>query len=89
MMGVVKLARDADSLSIRQPVLVMYAPDDEIVDTEAIRETLASFASERKEIIVIADSGDPRQHTLAGDALSPRTTQSVARHIVAFIRQLP
>ena len=88
MMGVVKLTRDKIPDNIRQPVLVMYAPDDQIVDSDIIRKMYSDFVSSDKDIVSVADSGDPQQHILAGDALSPKTTDRVAADIVEFIRRL-
>jgi esterase/lipase len=89
MMGIVKLARNTKPKSIHQPVLVMYSYDDKIVDIREIEKNYSQFASDRKRIIPITDAGDPQQHILAGDIMSPQTTQTVAGNIVEFIKQLP
>jgi esterase/lipase len=89
MMGLVKLTRDKQLERIEQPVLVMYSPNDSIVSTEAIKNNYFRFASKTKTIIAITDSSDPQQHIPAGRALSPKTTQEVANHILEFIQQIP
>ncbi|WP_455207425.1 alpha/beta hydrolase [Kaarinaea lacus] len=89
MMGIVKVTRDKDPTSIHTPVLVMYSPNDTIIDTQAVQAMYSQFASEIKKIIAVTDSGDPQQHILAGDILSPQTTQAVTNNIVEFIRRLP
>ncbi|HEY5601564.1 MAG TPA: alpha/beta hydrolase, partial [Gammaproteobacteria bacterium] len=89
MMGLVKLTRDKDFSRLRLPLLVMYSPADQMVDANAIREKFTQFASGTKKIIALTDSGDPQQHILAGDILSPHTTPVVANNIVDFLRQLP
>ncbi len=89
MMGIVKLTRDKDLSTLRQPVLLLYSPDDQMVDTSVIRENFTLFASEKKKLIAITEAGDPQQHILAGDIMSPLTTQTVAGNIVEFIKQLP
>ena len=60
-----------------------------IVDSNAVQETFARFTSEPKEIISITDAGDPQQHVLAGNIMSPQTTGKVTNNILEFIRQLP
>ena len=88
MMGMVKLTRDKDVSSIQAPVLIMYSADDQIVDSNAIQETFTRFSSEQKKIISITDAGDPQQHVLAGNIMSPQTTGKVTNNILEFIRQL-
>jgi len=89
MMGIVKLTRDKDLNSIQAPVLTMYSPDDRIVDSNAIRETFARFTSEQKKLVSVADADDPQQHVIAGNIMSPKTTEKVTNNILEFIRQLP
>ena len=88
MMGIVKLTRDKDLSSIQAPVLIMYSPDDQIVDSNAIQEMFTRFSSEQKNIISITDAGDPQQHVLAGNIMSSQTTDKVTNNILEFIRQL-
>jgi pimeloyl-ACP methyl ester carboxylesterase len=88
MMGIVKLTRDKDLRSIQSPVLLMYSPLDRIVDTEVVKETFAQFAAAPNKIIAVTDADDPQQHILAGDIMSPHTTEKVAGHIIEFIQQL-
>jgi len=89
MMGVVKLTREKDLTSVKMPVLVMYSPNDQIVDTSAIQIAYLQFPSRQNRIIAIDNSGDPQQHILAGKILSPQTTDQVSSSIIEFIRQLP
>jgi len=89
MMGVVKLTRDKKLSSINMPVLVMYSPDDQVVDTSAIQIAYLQFPSRQNRIIAITNSGDPQKHILAGNILSPQTTDQVSNSIIEFIRLLP
>ncbi|WP_455365918.1 alpha/beta hydrolase [Kaarinaea lacus] len=88
MMGIVKLTRSKDLTAIKIPVLMMYSPEDSIVDITAIRETYSQFSGKQKRIMTITDANDPQQHVLAGAIMSPQTTKQVADNILAFIQQL-
>lgn len=73
--------------SIAVPVLTLYAPGDRVIDVERMLAARARIGVDRdaaNELVAIAGSDDPRQHTLAGDVLSPSTTAQVARRIAEF-----
>jgi esterase/lipase len=88
MMGTVKLARDADLQWIKTPVLVLYSPNDQIVSVDAIKKYYRRFGADYKQIHAVTGDGDPQHHVLAGDILSPQTTQKVADVILKFIQPL-
>jgi esterase/lipase len=88
MMGTVKLARDTDLQQIKTPVLVLYSPEDQVVSVDAIKKYYQRFGADYKQIHAITGSGDPQHHILAGDILSPQTTQRVADVILKFIEPL-
>jgi esterase/lipase len=85
MMGLVQLVRTTPLDAVHVPVLTLYAPDDQIIDIEALRAVQGRFGSPRKSLIEIQGVEDPQQHVLAGDVLSPTTTDTVADHIVEFV----
>lgn len=87
MMGLVELVRGASLDAIQVPVLTLYSSSDTLIDLEAMRATLARVGSPKKALIEIAGVGDPQQHVLAGDILSPRTTDPVVDQIVGFLRE--
>ncbi|WP_455220788.1 alpha/beta hydrolase [Kaarinaea lacus] len=87
MMGIVKLTRDKNLRSIQVPVLVMYSPNDQIVDTSAIQIAFLQFTSKQNRIFTITNSSDPQQHILAGDIMSPQTTGEVSNAIIEFLQQ--
>ena len=88
MMGVVKLARNADLQHIDVPVLVLYSPDDEIISTDTVKKYYRQFGARHKEILSVDNAGDPQHHVLAGDILSPQTTREVADKIISFVQPL-
>ncbi|MGD8644314.1 MAG: alpha/beta fold hydrolase, partial [Chromatiales bacterium] len=85
MMALVQLVRTTPLDTVRVPVLTLYAPNDQIIDIDALRAVHSRFGSPRKSLIEIEGVADPQQHVLAGDVLSPTTTDTVADHIVEFV----
>jgi esterase/lipase len=74
--------------TIAVPTLTFYAPGDKVIDVSrmlAAHDRVARASGARKELVVVGDSDDPLQHTLAGDILSPSTTSRVAEAIGAFL----
>ena len=88
MMGVVKLAREATLDGVETPTLMLYSPQDRIVDPGKIVHTFQRFGAEHKVLIAVQDPDDPQRHILAGDILSARTTQAVTRVILDFLAPL-
>ncbi len=88
MMGLVKFVRGSDLESIKKPVLVIYSPHDQVVNSDAVEQGYARIGSEIKEIQPIEDSGNPENHVLAGDILAPKNTQVVEKMILDFISRL-
>ena len=88
MMGLVKMTISLDLQTIKAPTLVIYAPDDRTVDTTAIIAAFQKMGAEKKKLIAYTQAGDPSQHVLAGDILSPRSTEPLARMITDFLAGL-
>lgn len=72
-------------LDIGSGVLVLVSPADTVVSPRATSEAIAKLSAPRKQLVEVADVGDPSNHVLAGDILSPDTTEEVAAAIVAFV----
>ena len=87
VMRLVDRARAELPARIAQRVLVVFSPDDEVVSARAIQDAYESISARDREIVQIDGSGDPKNHVLAGDIMSPGTTQRVADTIVRFIRR--
>lgn len=88
MMSLVDLVRRTDLRRLGLPALLLYSRGDELVDADEIERRYRELGSTPKELVEISDSRDPAQHVLAGDILSPSTTDSVADQIESFIRGL-
>lgn len=88
MMGIVELARSANPSAITVPVLALYADEDQIVSPAATAAWFAKLGAQRKQLLSVKGADDPQQHVIAGDALSPSTTATVAASILSFREEL-
>jgi len=88
MMGVVKLARSLDLATIKAPTLIIYSPEDKMVDTREIIAAFQEMGAEKKSLLPCQGTGDPARHVLAGDILSPGTTMLLAERIGDFLAGL-
>ena len=87
VMRLVDLLNERMPMQLEQNLLVLLSPDDEVVSPEATRQAFEHIEAPRKALIEIEDAGDPSNHVLAGDILSPGSTDDVAALIVDFVRR--
>ncbi len=85
MAAVSKLARETAVEAIDIPALFIFSDNDQVVRSDLTRE-IASRWGGRHEMVPVEMSGDAYNHVLAGDALSPGTTDTIAEGIIAWIR---
>lgn len=85
MMQLVDLTENSDLEGINIPILAFYSPQDRVVDVTTIGSTFARFGSHDKQLTRVVGAGDPAQHVLAGDILSPQTTGFVADTTIGFL----
>ena len=83
MMAFVQAARSLPLERLETPTFVAYCQDDTVVDPVATERAFARLAG-RKRLLAVAP-GDPERHLLAGDILSPETTDELASEILAFV----
>jgi esterase/lipase len=88
MMGFVKFARNSDLESIEKPMLVIYSPNDQVINANEVEKRFAQIGSDIKELKPIEDCGNPENHVLAGDILAPKNTETVKKIILDFIARL-
>jgi len=77
--------RSLDLAAIRAPTLLLYAPDDQVVDAEEATRVLAALGGHGPSAYVVEGSGDPAAHVVAGSIMSPGTTDAVRDRIVRFL----
>ena len=88
MMALVEHVRHLDPRRIDTPALVLYSPDDQVVDPGETRRVFALFAATRKRMEVVEGSPEGEHHVLAGDILSPGSTEEVVHRMLDFLSPL-
>ena len=86
VMRLVDFVRNRLPMVLRQDLLVLVSPDDSVVSAAVTRDAFAKLDAPSKRLIEFEDAQDPSRHVLAGDILSPDTTEAVASQIVEFVR---
>jgi pimeloyl-ACP methyl ester carboxylesterase len=87
MASLVSLANDVDPSRVNIPSLFIYSPLDRVIDPESVRAMAENWGAPA-EIIEVTDSDDPNNHVIAGDALSPGTTERLAASAASWIASL-
>lgn len=85
MMALVRLVRDSPLESVRTPTLVVYSPQDTVVDPGRIEAAFARIGAPLKQARRVEQSEDPSVHVLAGDILSPGGTGMLLREMLEFL----
>ena len=82
MAHVMRVARAVDVTQMRLPLLLLYSPQDRVVDPQAAVDYVTGWGgpltlSEKP----LRDGMDPDAHVIAGDIRSPGLTDEVAREV--------
>lgn len=85
VMRLVDYTRSQLPLDLDQGLLVFVSPEDTVVSPDATRQAFAGISAARKQLVEVRTAEDPGRHVLAGDILSPGTTDELAGMIVAFV----
>lgn len=72
---------------IRTPAMFVYSEADVVVDPAATKRAFDAWGAPKK-LLVVDKSGDPANHVIAGDVLSPQTTAPLARAIADWAASL-
>jgi esterase/lipase len=88
MMALVKFVRESPLEQIKKPLLVIYSPNDKIVDPQATERLFPRFGSAVKKLVARPESENPEHHVLAGDVLAPGDTEAIADIMMQFIAQV-
>lgn len=86
MAEVVRLAVNAPVEQTKIPALILISPEDQVVRPEVTRRMAAKWGAPHK-LIEVQDVEDPSKHVLAGQAMSPSTTEPVAKLAIDWLRQ--
>lgn len=85
MMRIVDRARANLPATLAADVLFVVSPRDTVVSTAAARDAFAAIDAPRKRLVEFDGTSDPSRHVLAGDILSPASTDSIADLAVEFV----
>ena len=87
MMSLVDLVRDEGLSNVRVPVLMMYSPQDRLLDLDEIADVAETIDPDLVEVVTVEDPAKSYLHILAGDILSPATSPFVLETIEQFARR--
>lgn len=85
MAALTKLAANTPVESIRQPVLMIYSETDTVIRPDLVKAMAARWGG-KPTLTALAKNEDPSSHVIAGDALSPGTTDEVTGLIVEWVK---
>lgn len=85
MMALVSHVRSLEPGAVRVPSLVVYALGDQVVDPAATERAMERLSGGTADLHVLEGSGDPEQHVIAGEIMSPETTDAVRRAVLVFL----
>ena len=87
MAALVDLANAVDPRGITIPSLFVYSPSDQVIRPELVKAKAGNWGGPTT-IIEVTDDDDPSHHVIAGDALSPSTTERLAAETARWIAGL-
>ncbi len=85
MMALVEHVRTRDLGGLEEPTLVVYARGDRVVDARETERVLRAIPGVEVEPVAPEATGDPARHVLAGDILSPGSTEWAVARILRFL----
>jgi esterase/lipase len=86
MMALVKLVRKSDLEGIQKPILVLYSPNDQIVNQDKTIKAFKRIGTNQKTIVKIEGNLSPPFHLLAGDIVVPENTDRIENIILTFFK---
>ncbi|TPJ47518.1 MULTISPECIES: alpha/beta fold hydrolase [unclassified Mesorhizobium] len=84
MQALTELAYGAPVEKAKVPALFILSDSDSVVRPDRTREIAGRWGAPH-EMVPVDDTGDPDNHVIAGDALSPSTTTFLAQRIAVWI----
>ena len=88
MMALVEHVRRMDLSSINVPTLVLYSPEDQVVEPLETERVLERMTGIEPEVRIVRSTTDPARHVLAGDIVSPESNEEVRSVILAFLERI-
>ena len=87
MAELVRFVKNSDFEKIDIPILFIFSENDTVVQPDATKIVAGRWGGE-SEMVIINDSEDKDHHVIAGDAISPSTTQKTVEIIEQWIGKL-
>jgi len=88
MVALVSVTSKLNLEQIKLPTLVLYSEDDAVIDVGEIKTTFPKLGSATKKLIEVKGTQGKQHHVVAGDILSPGTTEFVKHEILTFIKSI-
>lgn len=88
MIHLVDEINEIDAAKITTPHLIVYSPDDKIVDVPSTLKFVERMENSSVKLSPFTGAEDPSQHLLAGKACSPSTTDKLVSTIKDYIFSL-
>jgi pimeloyl-ACP methyl ester carboxylesterase len=85
MQALTELAYAAPVEKANVPALFIFSDSDKVVRPDRTREIAARWGAPH-ELVPVDDTGDPDNHVIAGDVLSPSTTAFLAQRISVWVQ---
>lgn len=87
MAALLRLVSEMDKSKATAPHFFIYSEKDSVVEYGEIEKVRNSWGGETEKMI-INDSKDPHNHVIAGDILSPNTTERTTTAITDWVKKL-
>lgn len=87
MAALLRIVESINKSAINIPALFIYSQKDSVVIPGVTREVAENWGGQTS-VLMIEDSQDPNNHVIAGDILSPNTTERVSSAIIEWISTL-
>ncbi|RWL52067.1 alpha/beta hydrolase [Mesorhizobium sp.] len=87
MAALTELAYAAPVEKAKIPALFIFSDADKVVRPDRTREIAGRWGGPH-ELVPVDDTGDPDNHVIAGDVLSPQTTAFLTQRIVVWVKAL-
>ena len=85
LQALLQIVEEQDWAAIETPTLVLYGPDDDIIDPSRTEERFPEIGAQAKALVPLTEGEDPDRHVLAGDILSPSGTAEALVAVRAFL----
>ncbi|CAN7277260.1 alpha/beta hydrolase [Neorhizobium sp. LjRoot104] len=85
MAALVRLSVESPVEQVRTPALFLYSSLDQVIRPDKVRAVAGRWGGPH-EIFDLGRTGDPGNHVIAGDIVSPATTGPLADRAVAWLR---